>query len=121
MSKLKNPDNIGGGGRCLNDLTCKGKITTLNLTRLLLLFTASKVAVAGNLSQFYNTCKLVSSQWNLQKILWKPNSDPAEKTEEAVITTLFYGQICASCQTEVAMENWLKIAKTIIRQCTLYS
>ena len=87
---------------------CKGKITTLNLTRILLRFTASKVAIAGNLSQFYNTCKLVP---NLQKILWKPNLDPAEKTEEAVITTLFYGQISASFQTEVAMENWLKIAK----------
>ena len=99
----KNPDN--SGGRCFNDLTCKGKITTLNLTRLLLRFMVGKVAVAGDLSQFYNTCKLIPSQWNLQRILWKPNLHPAEPVEEAVITTLIYGQISASCQSECAMEK----------------
>ena len=98
----KNPDNTGG--RCFNDLTCKGKITTLNLTRLLLRFMVGKFAVAGDLSQFYNTCKLIPSQWNLQRMLWKANLDPSSVTEEAIISTLIYGQVSASCQSECAME-----------------
>ena len=61
--------------------------------------------IAGDLSQFYNTCKLVPSQWNLQRILWKSNLDSSLPAEEAVIVTLIYGQISASCQTECAMEK----------------
>ena len=95
----------GTGGRCFNDLTSKGKITTLNLTRLLLRFMIGWAAVAGDLSQFYNTCKLVPTQWNLQRILWKPKLDPASAPEEAVIVTLIYGQISASCQSECAMQK----------------
>ena len=44
----KNPD--GSGGRCYNDLTCKGKITSLNLTRLLLRFMVGRVGIAGSLT-----------------------------------------------------------------------
>ena len=107
----KNVD--GTGGRCLNDLTAKGKITSLNLTRLLLRFMIGRAGIAGDLSQFYNMCKLVPSHWNLQRMLWKPNLDPSVAVEEAVIVTLIYGQISASCQSECAME---KLAEDFSRQ-----
>ena len=70
------------GGRCLNDLTCKGRITSLNLSRLLLRFMAGQVAIAGDLSQFYKPCKLIPTQWNLQRILWKPNLDLSLPTQK---------------------------------------
>ena len=113
----QNPDNTGG--RCLNDLTCKGKITSLNLTRLLLRFMIGRSALAGDLSQFYNTCKLSPTQWNLQKILWKPGMDPSLPTVEAVITTLIYGQISASCLTECAMEMLADDLRRNFLQCTI--
>ena len=79
----KNPDN--SGGRCYNDLTCKGKITSLNLTRLLLIFMIGRAGITGDLSQFYNTCKLIPTHWNLQRILWKSDLDSKATTEEAII------------------------------------
>ena len=72
-----------------------------------------RAGIAGDLSQFYNTCKLVPSQWNLQRMLWKPSLDPSMAVEEAVIVTLIYGQISASCQSECAME---KLADDFSRQ-----
>ena len=40
------------GGRCLNDLVVKGRISSLNLVGMVLRFAIGKHAVAGNLSQF---------------------------------------------------------------------
>ena len=59
----------GSGGKCLNDLVCKGKIETLNLVKVLLRFTVGKFALSGDLQQFYNACKLDSNMWNLQRFL----------------------------------------------------
>ena len=55
----------GSGGRSLNDLVVKGKISTLNLLRLILRFSIGIHAVTGDLSQFYYSCKLRAEQWNL--------------------------------------------------------
>ena len=44
----------GSGGRCLNDLVVKGKITTINLVKMLLRFVAGRFALNGDLQQFYN-------------------------------------------------------------------
>ena len=51
----------GSGGRCLNDLVCKGRIETLNLVRLVLKFVMGRYALTGDLSQFYNCLRLESS------------------------------------------------------------
>ena len=48
----------GTGGRCLNDYVVKGKIDTLNLVRVALGFSVGRVAVTGDLSQFYYCCRL---------------------------------------------------------------
>ena len=66
----------GSGGRCLNDLVCKGKIETLNLVKVLLRFITGKAAFTGDLAQFYNACKLDPDKWNLQRFLWLENLDP---------------------------------------------
>ena len=64
----------GSGGKALNDLVCKGKVDSLNM--LLMRFIIGRNAVAGDLTQFYNSCKLNSEQWNLQRFLWLDNLDP---------------------------------------------
>ena len=93
------------GGRCLNDLVCKGKIETLNLVKVLLRFVIGRFALTGDLQQFYNACKLTSEQWNLQRFLWIEDLDPNGQILEAVITTLIYGVKSVSAQTEFALSE----------------
>ena len=63
----KTPFVKGGGGRCLNDLTMKGKVDSLNLMNMLLRFVAGKVGFTGDLRQFYTSMALDENQWHLQR------------------------------------------------------
>ena len=101
----------GSGGRCLNDLVCKGRIQTLNLVRMVLGFCIGLFALSGDLSQFYNSVKLKEFYWNLQRILWRPNLDITEEILEAIIITLIYGVKSCTGQTEIAM---IKLAELIM-------
>lgn len=51
------PDGVSGG-RCLNDLVVKGRLVTLNLTKMVLRFEIGKSAMQGDLKQFYASIKL---------------------------------------------------------------
>ena len=93
----------GKGGRCLNDLVCKGKVETLHLVNLLLRFLVGQHALTGDLTQFYNACKLAAHQWNLQRLLYRENLDPSLPIIEYIIVTLIYGVKCVSAQSEYAM------------------
>ena len=93
----------GTAGRCLNDLVVKGKVTTINLVKMLLRFTVGLYAVNGDLKQFYNSCKLVVEQWNLQRFLYRENMDPNNPPLEGVIKTLIYGVKSVSRQSEYAI------------------
>ena len=95
----------GSGGRCLNDLVCKGKIESLTLIKVLLRFLVGRFALTGDLQQFYNACKLDPDMWNLQRFLWVDNLDPEGEVVEAVITTLIYGVKCVSAQSEFAVSE----------------
>ena len=104
----------GTGGRCLNDLVCKGKVDTLNLIRLVLKFSMGRFAVTGDLSQFYNSLKLREDFWNLQRFLWRESLDPEDEVLEAVIVTLIYGVKSVSAQSEHAM---VRIAQNVKEKC----
>ena len=93
------------GGRCLNDLVCKGKIESLNLVKVLLRFIIGLFAFTGDLQQFYNACKLIIQQWNLQRFLWIEDLDPEGTIVECAITTLIYGVKSVSAQTEFALSE----------------
>ena len=93
------------GGRCLNDLVCKGKIDSLNLVKVLLRFIIGRCGITGDLQQFYNACKLNAQQWNLQRFLWVENLDPKGEVLEAVLTTLIYGVKSVSAQSEFALKQ----------------
>ena len=93
----------GTGGRCLNDIVCKGKIETLDLVKVLLRFTVGKFGLTGDLEKFYNACKLDPNMWNLQRFLWIKDLDPNGQVLEAIITTLIYGVKCVSAQSEFAL------------------
>ena len=66
-------------------------------------FLIGKHALAGDLTQFYNSCKLTPEQWNLQRFLWLENLDPSGEVLDCVITTLMYGVNSVSAQSEYAM------------------
>ena len=85
-----------GGGRCLNDLVVKGRVVTLNLTKMVLRFCIGPAACQGDLKQFYASIKLNKRQWNLQRVLFKPDLDPEAEPLEAVIVTLIWGIKCVS-------------------------
>ena len=72
----------------MNDAVCKGKIDSLHLVKVLLRFLVGLYGMAGDLQQFYNSCKLDINQWNLQRFLWVEDLDPEGKILEAVMTTL---------------------------------
>ena len=100
----------GTGGRCLNDLVCKGRVETLNLVRLVLRFAMGRFALAGDLSQFYNCLRLREDFWNLQRMLWRENLALDDVVQEAIIVTLIYGVKSVSAQSETAM---VRIAREI--------
>ena len=96
-------DAEGNGGRSLNDLVVKGKVTTLNLLKMIMRFQAGAAAVQGDLKQFYASIKLVAEQWHLQRVLFKENLDPDAKVIEGIIKTLIWGIKCVSGLSEAAV------------------
>ena len=93
----------GKGGRCLNDLTMKGKVNSLDLLNMLLRFQLGPVAFNGDLKQFYTSIALDESQWNLQRVLWRENMDMDAETEEIVIVSLiFVSDLCLLGQRELS-------------------
>ena len=101
----------GSGGRCLNDLMCKGKTMSLNLIKMLLKFLIGRFALSCDLKQFYNCFKLIEDQWHLQLFLWKKNMNPDEETKTAVIKTLIYGNKAAAPQSEEGIKQFADFLK----------
>ena len=99
------PRSDGSGGRCLNDLVVKGRVTTLDLVRMVLRFSVGQVALQGDLRQFYASIKLIKDNWNLQRVLFKLDLDPRSPPVEAVISTLIWGVKCVSAQSEKAVDK----------------
>ena len=99
------PDGKGGtrGGRCLNDLTVKGRIDTLDLMNMILRFVLGPVGYSGDLKQFYTSIGLEPSQWNLQRVLWKEGLDQDAIVEEIIITSLIFGVRAVSALSEHAV------------------
>ena len=100
----------GTGGRCLNDAVVKGRVTTLNLVKMVLRFTVGLSAVQGDLKQFYASIQLDPSQWNLQRVLYRDNLDPNAEIQEGIIRTLIWGIKSVSAQSETAV---IKLAEAI--------
>ena len=109
-SQRTKPRPDGTGGRCLNDLVVKGRVTTLNLVKMVLRFSCGKYAVQGDLKQFYASIKLWADQWNLQRVLYREDLDPNGELQEAVIQTLIWGIKSVSAQSECAI---MKLAESI--------
>ena len=101
----------GKGGRCLNDLVVKGRVVTLNLLKLVQRWQTGCFALQGDLKQFYASIKLVTNQWNLQRILFRENLDPNGEVLEAVIQTLIWGVKCVSAQSECSIAKIAEFVK----------
>ena len=99
----RRPD--GSGGRCLNDLVCKGPIDTLDLMRVTLRFMIGSIALVADLTKMYNQFHLVPEYWNLQRILFKEGLNPESPAQQAVVSTLIYGVKSTSCQSETGLDD----------------
>ena len=93
------------GGRCLNDLVCKGPIDSMDLLKVVLRFFIGQVGMAADLTKMYNQFDLVPDQWNLQRILFKKDLDPDAPVQQACVTTLIYGVKSVAGQTEHAFKE----------------
>ena len=93
----------GSGGHCLNNLTVKGKVSTLDLLSMVLRFMVGSQACCGDLKQFYTSIGLHSSQWNLQRILWKEDMAIDSEVLELVIISLIFGVRSVSALSETAV------------------
>ena len=107
-ASTKTPLNGDKGGRCLNDITMKGRVSTLNLINLLLNWSVGTSALCGDIRQFYNRIGLHESQWHLQRILYKEGLDIDAETVELIIVTLIYGVRCVSALSEAAVTELAK-------------
>ena len=95
----------GSGGRCLNDLVCKGPIDTLDLMKVTLRFMIGSCALVADLTKMYNQFQLAPEFWNLQRILFKKDLNPQAPVQHAVVSTLIYGVKSTSCQSETGLDN----------------
>ena len=82
------------GGRCLDDLVVKGKVSSLNLLKMVLQFLVGSEDVQGDLKQFYVSINL--QPWNSQKILMQLDLNPDGELTKAVINSLIWGIKCVS-------------------------
>ena len=101
------PRDDGSGGRCLNDAVLKGRVVTLNLVKMVMIFCAGLAACQGDLPQFYASIKLDTQFWNLQGFLFKADMDPDGPEMEAIINSLIWGIKCVSAMSKCAL---LKLA-----------
>ena len=60
----------------------------------------SQVAIAGDISQFYNCVLLDKRDWKFQRDVWYANLDPESPLMRGVVQTLIYGVRCVTAQTE---------------------
>ena len=101
------------GMRCLNDATVKGRVSSLNLVRMVLRHAIGRFAVAGDLSQFYNSLKLREEFYNLQRFLYRQNLGLDNEVLEGIIITLIYVLKSVRAQSETAM---LRLAENFEKQ-----
>ena len=102
--------NTDQGGRCLNDLCMKGRVSTLNLINMLLRFLIGSEAFCGDIRQFYNRISLQENQWHLQRVLYKEDLNMEGRLLDYVIVTLIYGVRCVSALSEAAV---IELAKSV--------
>ena len=93
------------GGRCLNDLVCKGSIDSLDLMRVVLRFMIGPYAMVADLSKMYNQFSLLSEYWNLQRVMIKDDLNPESPVRQACVTTAIYGVKSSAGQTEHGLKE----------------
>ena len=88
------------GGGSLNDNLAKGKSNLVNLFGMVMGWRIGKIAIHGDISQFYNCVLLDKRDWKFQKVVWYEDLNMENEMKKGVVRTLIYGVTCVSNQTE---------------------
>ena len=88
------------GGCSLNDNLAKGKTDLVNLFSMILGWLIGPIAIHGDISQFYNCVLLDRQDWKFHKVVWYNDLDPDGELMRGIISTIIYGERCATAQTE---------------------
>ena len=88
------------GGGSLNDNLAKGKTCLVNLFGMVMGWRIGKIAIHGDISQFYNCVLLDKRDWKFQKVVWYEDLNMENEMKKGVVGTLIYGVTCVSNQTE---------------------
>ena len=78
---------------------------------MLLRFQINHVGFGGDLKQFYPSIALHSSQWNLQRVLWREGLSFDSPIEEIIILTLIFGVRVVSALSEkslIMLAEWVE-------------
>lgn len=90
----------------LNDILYKGDMKTkLRLLSALYNFASNRVAIATDVSKFYNCLKLIEDNWNFQNVLWCPEMKVGGRVVRYLICTAIYGISSASVLTEMVFND----------------
>ena len=87
-------------GASLNDVLAKGMTDLVCLFTMVIRWLIGKVAIHGDISQFYNTVLLDKRDWKYQKVVWFDQLDSNSSLLKGIIRTLIYGIRCVGAQTE---------------------
>ena len=91
------------GGFSLNDCLAKGDASLIDLVSMVLNWLIGAHAVAGDISQFYNTVELEESHWRYQRVVWYKALDQLSELEKGIVRTAIYGVRCVGAQCEQIM------------------
>ena len=98
-------------GYSLNDILAKGRNSMNKLVEIFIRWRKHRYGFHTDVRKMYNSVKLDSDDWCLQRYLWKNNLDENEPLEEKVIKTLIYGVRSSGNQAECGLRRTALLSK----------
>ena len=96
-------------GYSLNVILAKGRNNMNRLVDIFVRWRCHSVVFHTDVQKMYNSIKLDSSHWGLQRYLWQDSLDPSKPPEEKIIKTLIYGIKSSGNQAERGLRETARL------------